>query len=542
MLEENAFEEATLDAVEETSPAPSGGRQIARAAGVVMAAFVLSNLVGLARQILVSQAFGTGAAIDAFNAASRLPDLLFNLVAGGALGSAFIPTFTTFLARHERERAWHLASSIANLVTLTLLLTSVIAYAFAAPIVRHILAPGFSPEQQALTVSLLRVLLVSPLIFGLSGLVMGILNAHQRFLLAALAPTMYWLGMIFGVLVWAPRWGIFGLAWGAVLGAALHLGVQIPGLLKLPGKAYHLTLGLRDAAVREVGRLMAPRVLGVAIVQLNFWINVVLASSQPKGSLTAIQIAWAVMTMPQVVIAQAIAIAALPTFSAQVARGEIPAMRRSLAGTLRGVVLLALPSAVGLILLREPIVALLFQRGEFDAHSTELVAWALLWYTLGLVSHSVVEIASRAFYALHDTKTPVLVGSVAMSLNIAFSLAFVALFQRAGWLPHGGLAFANTAATTLEMGGLLYLMRRRLHGLESRHLAVGILQAAVASAALGVSVAFLWRALHNQPTALGLSLTIFGAAAVYALVLRLLRNDEVLTLWHAFHKILARSA
>ncbi len=541
MLEESAFEEAPLDAIEETPPGPSGGQQIARAAGVVMAAFVLSNLAGLARQILVSQAFGTGAAIDAFNAASRLPDLLFNLVAGGALGSAFIPTFTGFLAKGERKRAWHLASSIANLVTITLLLTSVIAYAFATPIVRHILAPGFSPEQQALTVSLLRVLLISPLIFGLSGLVMGILNAHQRFLLAALAPTMYWLGMIFGVLVWAPRWGIFGLAWGAVLGAALHLGVQIPGLLKLPGKAYHLTLGLRDAAVREVGQLMAPRVLGVAIVQLNFWINVVLASSQPKGSLTAIQIAWAVMTMPQVVIAQSIAIAALPTFSAQVARQEIAAMRRALAGTLRGVVLLALPSAVGLILLRKPIIVLLFQRGEFNAHSTALVAWALLWYTLGLVSHSVVEIVSRAFYALHDTKTPVLVGSVAMSLNVGLSFAFVALFNALGWMPHGGLALANTVATTLEMSGLLFLMRRRLQGLESRHLSAGIVQAVIASVVLALVVEALRRATGGFPLWLALTATITGGAVFYALTLLLLRNAEIFALWHAVRGRLAHS-
>ena len=541
MLEESAFEEAPLDAIEETPSPPSGGRQIARAAGVVMAAFVLSNLVGLARQILVSQAFGTGASIDAFNAASRLPDLLFNLVAGGALGSAFIPTFTGFLAKGARERAWHLASSIANLVTVTLLLTSVIAYAFASPIVRHVLAPGFSPQQQALTVSLLRVLLVSPLIFGLSGLVMGILNAHQRFLLAALAPTMYWLGMIFGVLVWAPRWGIFGLAWGAVLGAALHLGVQLPGLLKLPYRRYLLTFGLHDPAVREVGRLMAPRVLGVAIVQLNFWINVVLASSQPKGSLTAIQIAWAVMTMPQVVIAQAIAIAALPTFSAQVARGEITAMRRSLASTLRGVVLLALPSAVGLILLRKPIIVLLFQRGEFDAHSTALVAWALLWYTLGLVSHSVVEIASRAFYALHDTKTPVLVGSVAMSLNVGFSFAFVALFNAVHWMPHGGLALANTLATTLEMSGLLYLMRRRLKGLEGSHLTTGIVQAALASAALGLAVEALWRATAAFPLWLALTVTIAVGAALYAIALLLLRNAEALTLLHALHRRWAHS-
>ena len=532
MLDDGALSETPLEELEEaeTTAAHRGSRQIARAAGVVMAAFVLSNVVGLVRQILVSQAFGTGAAIDAFNAASRLPDLLFNLVAGGALGSAFIPTFTGFLARGQRARAWRLASSIANLVALVLALTSVLAWLWAPAIVRYALAPGFPPSQQALTVSLLRILLISPLVFGLSGLTMGILNAHQKFLLAALAPTMYWLGMIFGVVVWAPRWGIFGLAWGAVLGAALHLAVQLPGLWRLPGKLYTFTLGLRDAAVREVGRLMAPRVLGVAIVQLNFWINVVLASSQPKGSLTAIQVAWAVMTMPQVVIAQAIAIAALPTFSAQVAQGKIKAMRRSLADTLRGVVLLALPAAVGLVLLRRPVVALLFQRGAFDAHSTALVAWALLWYTLGLVSHSVVEIVARAFYALHDTKTPVLIGGAAMSLNVALSLACVALFRGWGWMPHGGLALANTIATTLEMIGLLLVMRRRLRGLEGGHLGQGVFQAALASTVMGLVVAAAWQVAAHWPLALGLSGVILLAAVAYAAVLLLFRNRETSSL------------
>ncbi len=513
----------------QSTSAPStqrDNRQIARAAGTVMAAFVLSNLVGLARQIVVSQAFGTSAAIDAYNAASRLPDLLFNLVAGGALGSAFIPTFTGFLAQGKRERAWRLASAIANLVVLVLTATAILAWVLAPFIVRHLLAPGFTPAQQALTVSLLRILLLSPIIFGLSGLLMGILNAHQHFLLPALAPTMYWLGMIFGVLVWSPRYGIYGLAWGAVLGATLHLAVQIPGLIRLPGRRYLPTLSLHDPAVREVGRLMAPRVLGVAIVQLNFWVNVVLASAQPEGSLTAIQIAWAVMTMPQVVIAQAIAIAALPTFSAQVARGEMDAMRRSLAATLRGVVFLSLPAAVGLILLRKPVVAVLFQRGAFDAHSTELVAWALLWYAAGLVAHSVVEIVSRAFYAFHDTKTPVLVGSVAMGLNLVFSVGFVALFRAIGWMPHGGLALANSLATTLEMFGLLVLMRRRLQGLQGRETLTGLAQAILATAAMTAVLLVGLHGLASRGSLVQIALLIPLGALVYGVALWLTGAPE----------------
>ena len=250
----------------------------------------------------------------------------------------------------------------------------------------------------------------------------------------------------------------------------LHLLIQLPALFRLPARRYFPTLGLHFPAVREVARLMGPRLLGVAIVQLNFVVNTILATGQPVGSLSSIKYAWAVMTMPQVVIAQSIAIAALPTFSAQVARGELGNMRISLAATLRGVLLLSLPATFGLILLREPVIDLLFQHGEFTAQSTDMVAWALLWYTVGLVGHSVVEIVARAFYALHDTKTPVFVGVVAMSLNLVFSLAFSALFTWLGWMPHGGLALANSLATFLEMVGLLVFMRRRLGGLEGRRI------------------------------------------------------------------------
>lgn len=511
----------------------TANRQIARAAGTVMLAFVLSNLVGLIRQILISRAFGTGTEIDAFNAASTYPDLIFNLVAGGALASAFVPTFTGLLAQEKRAQAWHLASSIINLVLLLLTALSALSAVFAPLIVRHILAPEFSPAQQALTAHLLRILLISPTVFGLSGLLMGILNAHQVFWLPALAPTMYWLGMIFGVVALAPGMGIDGLAWGAVLGAGMHLGVQVPGLLRLPQRRYLPTLGLRSAQVREVGRLMAPRLLGVAIVQLNFVVNTLIASGQPEGSLTAIKVAWAVMTMPQVVIAQAIAIAALPTFSAQIARGAPDEMRASLAATLRGVLLLSMPATLGLIILRRPVVSVLFQRGQFDAHSTQLVAWALLWYTLGLVSHSVVEILSRAFYALHDTKTPVFVGTAAMSLNVVFSVGFSALFARLGMLPHGGLALANTVATTLEMGGLLYLMRRRLDGLDGRHLSTGALQAGAAT--LGMSLALWgWLALtagHSPWLVAGGGIALGGL--VYTLAVFVLRVPEGRLLWNA---------
>lgn len=501
-----------------------------------MAAFLLSNLTGLLRTVLVSNVFGTQPELDAFTAASGYPDLIFNLVAGGALASAFVPTLTTFVAKDNRAGAWYLSSAVVNLVLLFLTAISLLSAVFAPQLVRNVLAPGMDPELQPLTVSLLRILLLAPTIFGVSGLVMGILNVHQIFLWPALAPSMYWLGSIFGLVFLTPEMGIYGLAWGGVLGAGLHLVVQLPALLRLPERRYFPTLGLQFPAVREVGRLMAPRLIGVAVVQLNALLNIILATAMSAGSMAAISYSWKIMTMPQVVIAQAIAIAALPTFSAQVARGELGEMRASLAATLRGVILLSLPASLGLILLRKPVVSLLFERGVFDQDSTELVAWALLWYSAGLVGHSVVEIVARAFYALHDTRTPVLVGAAAMSLNLLFSLAFSALFARVGWMPHGGLALANSLATALEMAGLLYLMRRRLHGLDGRYLSRGVLRTAVATLVMSLAI-WLWLAgTAGQPVWLSaLGGVLVGGLAFGALVM-VLRVEEAFQLLAALRR------
>ena len=478
----------------------SANQQIARAAGTVMVAFIISNLVGVLRGIVITNAFGTSADYDSFNAANRIVELLFNLVAGGALGSAFIPTFTGYLTRKDEKGAWLLASGVTNLVLLVLILISALAWVFAPQIVRDglfLLIPGSDPVQEALTISLLRTMLPSVVIFGLSGLVMGVLNAHQVFLIPAIAPAMYSVGMILGTLLLPEAWGIQRLAIGVVFGALLHLLVQIPKLLRLKDYVYTMYLGLKDRAVIQVFRLMGPRVLGVAVVQINFIVNTIIALGQAEGSVSAITLAFSLMLMPQMAIAQSAAIASLPTFSAQVALNQIADMRRSLASTLRVVLLLAIPATVGLILLRRPLIEVLYQRGEFTPRSTELVAWALLWYTVGLVGHSLVEILSRAFYAHHDTRTPVFVGVLAMGLNIGFSILFANLFSRIGWMPHGGLALANSLATGLESVALIILMRKRLNGIEGAYIWEGVGVAALGSGMMA-AVILGWQALMGD--------------------------------------------
>lgn len=506
----------------------SANRQIARAAGLVTAAFIISNITGLIRQILVANAFGTSDAMEAFNAANRISETLFNLVAGGALGSAFIPAFTSLLAKEKRQDAWKLASSITNLVLITLTVIAALSALFAPQVVRHLLAPGFAadPAKEALTISLVRLMLPSAVLFGLSGLVMGILNSHQVFFIPALTPSMYQIGMIFGVTVLSPKMGIQGLAWGVLIGAALHLILQLPLLFKQKA-VYTPTLGLKTPDVREVARLMGPRFLGVAIVQLNFWINVRLASLQPGGSVTAITIAFTLMLMPQAAIAQSIATAALPTFSIQVAKNKLAEMRNSLSATLRGILLLSIPASIGLVLLRKPIITFIYQRGEFTSYSTKLVAWALLWYGIGLVGHAMVEILARAFYALHDTKTPVLIGIAAMSLNVILSFSFSAAFTRLGWMPHGGLALANSLATGLEMLGLILIMRLRLNGLNGKRIWTGVLKAAGAGLLMAGAIQTWIILTNNRPVWILAIGGVFIGLLVYLGGLTLLKTTEI---------------
>ncbi|MDP1713549.1 MAG: murein biosynthesis integral membrane protein MurJ [Anaerolineales bacterium] len=506
----------------------NANRQIARAAGTVMIAIVLGQITGLARSIIVAGAFGASPELDAFTAANRVSETLFLLVAGGALGSAFIPTFTGLLAKDERDSAWRLASSLANAVTLTLSLLALLFAFFAPQVVRYALAPGFSekPELFALTVSLLRIQLISAVLFGLGGLIVGILNAHKIFLVPALTPAMYQLGIIFGAVALAPSMGIYGLAWGVVIGAAFYLLLQIPTLIKQRG-AYSFTFGLDNAHVRKVIFLMGPRLLGVAVVQLNFWVNIRLASQMIAGSVASLSYGFSLMIMAQAAIAQSVAIAAMPTFSAQHALGQKDEMRASLAASLRGILLMAIPASVGLILLREPLVAFLFQRGKFDEQDVQLTAWALLWYAAGIVGHSVMEILTRAFYAQHDTKTPVIIGTIAMGLNVVLSIAFSKLFASIGWMPHGGLALANTIATTLEAVVLFIVMRKRLSGIAGGHILRVVLASTIAAIGMGLSL-YGWLYFGNKFSVWVLApIGVIIGGGVYLAALFVLRVPEL---------------
>ena len=504
--------------------------QIARAAGLVMALFVVSRGLGLLREMVISYQFGTGGDLDAYLAAFRLPDILFQIVAGGALASAFIPTFSTYLARRTERDAWRLASAVINLVLVMTTGLAILAELLAPWLVSAIIAPGFGPARQSLTVQLMRLMLVTPVVFGVSGVMMGILNARQHFLLPALAPIFYNLGIIAGAIFLAPSLGVRGLAVGVVLGSLAHLLVQVPGLVR-EGMRYTPNLGLHSAGVREVGRLMLPRMLGLGAVQLNFLVNTILASGLVAGSLSALNYAWLLMLLPQGIFAQAVATAAFPTFSTQAARGERDQMRSTLSATLRAVLYLAVPAAVGLIVLSEPLVRVIFERGAFTATSTEMVSWALALFALGLPAHAVVEIVVRAFYAIHDTKTPVAIGMAAMALNVVLSLAFIALFKSLGWPALGGLALSNSLATTAEMVVLLAIVRRRLDGLDGRRMAGSLARICLAAAVMGLVVAIWAWALEGLPAIVAALVTVGTGGLIYVGVSLGLGAPEPRAVW-----------
>jgi putative peptidoglycan lipid II flippase len=493
--------------------------QIVRAAAVVVGGFLASGVLGLVRTAVFSATFGTSEALDAFYAAQRLPEMLFVLVAGGALGSSFIPVFARFQSAGDTSGAWRLASAVMSSVAV-LAMIAALAIALFAPTLIPVLVPDAPPSMQALTVSLTRVMLVTVVIFSISGLLMGILNAQQVFALPALALAANNLGQIFGGLVLTrllpPELSIYGLALGAVIGSLGHLAIQLPGLRRVGARLRFLP-DPRVPGVREVLVLMLPRVLGLAVVQINFLVNLALASGMVEGSYSALTTAWTLMFFALGVIAQGIGTAVFPSLSALAAKGDLPGYKDRLAGALRGVLFLAFPATVGLILLGAPAIRLLLQYGAWTAESTAATAWALSFFALGIAGHSLLEVLSRAFYALADTRTPVLVGVASMIANIVLSLILIRVVGTPGDLSRGsfaGLALANSLTTLLEGAALWLLLRRRIGDLHDRAVVNSAARSLIAALGMGVVVVGVGAALAESGALI--TVAIGGAVGVAA--------------------------
>lgn len=513
--------------------------QIARAALVVVAGFVASGVLGIIRQAIINSTFGTSDSVDAFVWAQRLPELIFVLVAGGALGSSFIPVYARVREGDEAE-AWRLASAVMTLSALAAGALSIVVVLLAPVIVSSILAPGAAPPVQALTADLMRIMMLTPFIFSISGLLMGILHAHQLFLLPSIAISMNNIGLMIGALVIArmlpPDPGVaqvgdanvYGLAYGAVLSAILHLLVQLPALRQINARLRPLA-DWRVPGVRNVLALMGPRVLGLAVVQVNFIVNAAFTSGMISGSAAALTNAFTLMFFALGVIGQSVGSAVFPSLSALAAENDMDGFRDRLSSVMRGVLFLAFPVMVALIVMGVPLIEILFQRGEWGPESTQATAWALSFYATGIAGFALLEVLSRAFYALADTWTPVKIGSAAMIANIILSIIFIQFigdWESKARGPFAGLALANALTTNIEALALWWLLRRRTGGINDGYLLKGAGKVLLAALAMGITLWGIEMVLAEQVALLRLIVSgVVGGAVFFGLSL-LLRLPE----------------
>jgi len=452
---------------------------VAGAASIVALGFVFSRLLGLLRSVVIANEFGTEPDLAAYWVAFRLPDLVFQLLAGATLSAAFIPTFSRVVLRQGEAEGWRLASSVLNLVAIATVVATVLAF-IGAPWLVPLLAPGLGEatgreaELQAMAIELTRLMLISPLFFGVSGMLMGILNARQHFVAPAFAPVVYNLGIIIGAVFLAGPFGIHGLAWGVVLGSLGHLLVQLPAVRSV-GMQWRPSLDLGSEAVRDVLRLMGPRVIGLAAAQVNLLVIVFFASFVSDEAISAVNYAFLMMMLPVGVIGMAISTAVFPTLAAHAAAHETGLLRASVSNALRVILFLSIPASVALIILARPSIEILLERGAFDSRSTDMVVDALVFYAVGIAAMAGVEILSRGFYAMSDTRTPVTIAVIAMALNVAFAALLVQPFGIAG------LAGAASLSALVEFTLLVRLLDVRVGGLERVPLRRSLGSTAIAS-------------------------------------------------------------
>lgn len=457
----------------------SSGTKVAKAAGIIMIAMVLSRIIGYVRDMVIYARFGQNNLTDAYNAAFSIPDFLYYLLVGGALSSAFIPVFSGYIATDREEDGWQVASTIFNVIMILMLIGIVIGMVFAPGLI-YILVPGFSPENIELTVRMTRIMFVQTFFMALNGISMGILNSYHNFFAPALGSVMYNLGIILVGLVLTPYLGIMGFAVGVVSGAALNFAVQLPALIKI-GLRYRPVIDLNHPGVRKIGALIIPVLIGLSVTHFNLFVNQNLGSGLPQGMISALRAAQRIMQLPIGVFAIAIAVATFPTLTGYAARNERDEFKRTMSLAVRTIIFITLPAAVGLIALRVPVVRVLFQQGKFTAQDTEATAYALLFYCFGLIAYSAIQLLNRVFYSLQDTRTPVMVGVFTIVVNIALNFTLIKP------LGHGGLALAYSLAGFVNMLGLLYILRRKIGSIDGHKMAVSFLKTLVISGVMGLA-------------------------------------------------------
>ena len=435
------------------------GRTLARAGLIVTGAYLASRLLGWVRIAVFSAIFGASADLDAYFAAFRIPDLIFQLVAAGALSSALIPVLAGLLAGGEDRRSWKLVGTITNLMLLALVVLS-IALGIAAPEVMRLMTPGFDGAQLDLTVRLSRIMLLSPIFLGLGAVATSALNALNRFTAAALAPVLYNLGIIVAALTLSRQLGVEALAIGVVAGSFLNVGIQVVALARSGRFRFDLGLDLRDAATREVLLLVAPRALGLGATQITFIVNTTLASGLGAGAIVVYNLAFTVLQIPLGVIGVPLGVVLLPSMSHAFAAGDWRTFGQLVLRPLRLMLYVMLFMTALMMVLREQLVTLLLDYGRFSQAAVEETSQALLFFLLGLAAESLVVVLARAFYAGHETRIPVLAAVAAVAVNVIVSVATV------GRLGVAGLALGIGVGAWLEASILIVLLQRRLRDID----------------------------------------------------------------------------
>jgi putative peptidoglycan lipid II flippase len=515
--------------------------RVTKVAGIVGSATLLSRIFGFLRDVVIAGYFGAGLASDAFFVAFRIPNLLRRLFAEGSLTIAFIPVFTEYLSNKGEDEAFELAGAAIRMLSVVLAAAAVIGMVIA-PLIVHVIAPGFaaSPEKYRLTVALTRMMFPYIFFIGLVALFMGILNVLDHFAAPALAPVFLNLAMIASVLFLSPHLAepVFGLAVGVLVGGVLQLVLQLPFLVR-KGLRFWKKASLFHTGLIKIGRLMAPAVFGAAVYQINIFISTLLASFLSQGSVSYLYYADRMVQFPLGIFAIATATAVLPSLSRQAAARDYDALRDTFAHAMRLVLFITVPSMVGLIILRVPIIELLFKRGAFDMNTARMTAVALLYYAIGLWAFSSVRIVVSLYYALQDARTPVQMAVISVMVNIGLGILLM------GPLQHGGLALATSVASMVNLSLLIWALRKKIGFLGWRNFVFSTLKTLLCSTVMGLAVhACVTIMLQPHFTeywrlCIGLIVSILAGILSYGACSLAVKSPEMVSLLHALRKIAA---
>ena len=470
------------------APEPTSSSRLARSAASAAAATITSRILGVVREQVIAAKFGAGAATDAYNVAFRIPNLLRDLFAEGAMSAAFVPTFTRHLTQSGKEPAWRLSNHVINALIVVTGALVALGIVFAQPLILAFAAEEFTADagKLALTVQMARIMLPTLTLIALAAAFMGMLNSLHHYFIPALSPATFNVLTIVCAFTLVPFMPMFGLqpivaiAIGTLLGGVAQLALQWPTLHR-EGFRYRFEIDWRDEGLQRMLTLMGPGAIGMAAAQVNVFVNTLLATSTGVGSVSWLNYAFRLMYLPIGLFGVSIGTATLPTVSRQSTDRDFAAVRETVTNGLSLMLMLNIPSMVGLIVLAEPIVRLLFERGRFTAVDTMATAAALQFYAIGLVGYSVVRILSPVFYALGRNRTPVQVSIAAVAVNAALNLGLVRVMS------YRGLALGTSVAALFNATTLLYLLRGHLQGLNEARLMGAVARITLASALMGLA-------------------------------------------------------